>query len=204
MLIRVGALILILLLVACASGVSNSSGRMLQISGLLPNWDVDGMVQRADAVIIGAITKELGTKEIPGSLETVQFAYVFNDYEVAVERFLYPSEISSQQIAILTQAGPASKDSSVQVVVGEEKPEFKAGERILLFLESLQDPKFENTPGRPVPEGFTERNYYQVILSARYGKLVPADGKWRDSRTGIEVTVPEVEQAVDRQKANQP
>jgi hypothetical protein len=88
----------------------------------------------------------------------------------------------------------------VQVVVGEEKPSFSSGERVLLFLESLQSAKFQEPPGRPLPQGFTEQTYYQVIVSARYGKLIPAGDKWKDSRSDSEVTVQEIEQAIDRQK----
>lgn len=76
----------------------------------------------------------------------------------------------SSPLAVLSSAlDSSSNDSFVR--------RSKVGDRVLLFLESLQDPKFEIPPGRPVPEGFTEQNYYGVILSARYGKLVLSGDK---------------------------
>jgi hypothetical protein len=198
--IQTAVLMLVFSLLACSSGASDSNGRVVQVFGLLPNWDVDGIVRESNAIVIGTITREIGTKEIPRSLHTVESVYVFEDYEVAVERLIYPSDAHPQEIAILTQAGVATKDDSVKVVVGEEKPNFSIGERVLLFLESLQGAEFQDSPGRPVPEGFTEQTYYQVLMSARYGKLSPAGENWKDSRSDNEITVSEIEQAVARQK----
>jgi hypothetical protein len=130
MLVRVVALILILSLLACGStsAASDSSGRMIKRFVDLPNWDVDGMAQQADAVIIGTLTREMGTKrEIAHSFDNeVRLFSIFKDYEVEIERFIYPIDAPSPQIAIITEAGYASDDETVQVVDSEPEPDFKS------------------------------------------------------------------------------
>lgn len=60
---------------------------------------------------------------------------------------------------------------------------------------------FTEFPGFTVPPGFTADTYFNHLVSARYGKLVPAGAEWKDSRSGEPVSVTEIEEAVARAQA---
>ncbi len=64
---------------------------MIVIRGNRPNWDLEAMVKRSDAVVIVSFTKDLGSKRQPGeNEEPPRFDFLFKDFELTVEKFLYP------------------------------------------------------------------------------------------------------------------
>lgn len=196
-----GLFLVVVLMLSCSSKEQTRT----TIHGSLPNWNLDEIVERSDAVVVAKVVREIGTKRIPGF--GPGWDYVYKDYDLTVELAIYPASLP-QPIAGLVEAGVASNDSTVRVSRPDgELLEFRVGERVMLFLESLKGEKFENTAGRPIPRGFTKETYYQVIISAGYGKLLPVGAKWKDSRVPKEVnfgevTIAEVEQAVARVKRN--
>ena len=69
---------------------------------------------------------------------------------------------------------------------------------MLLFLESLEDPQFCESPGRPVPKGFTESTYFRVIVGGLFAKLLPEGDKWKDTRSNQTFTIAHLRDAIDR------
>ena len=92
-----------------------------------------------------------------------------------LQEVLYPEGDFQSEIAVLVEAGISG--SGVTVIQPEDVPSFREQERMLLFLESLEGPKFSEGVGRPVPKGFSEKTYYQVVIDSLYGKMLPGEDK---------------------------
>ncbi len=156
----------------------------LFVGGLRPGWDVEEMVKQSDAVVIGVVSEGLGTKLAPGGNDDPpRFHYKFRDFAFTVEEVLYAERGElPDRIAIMTEAGITTTSADITVFGGNDIPDFRVGERALVFLDNLDDPVYTaEGVGRPAPEGFTESSYFQVVIGARYSKLSPDDGQWRDS-----------------------
>ena len=172
---------------------------VIEVSGTRPNWDVAEMVNRADAVVIGTLTGDLGSKTAPADDDDPPlFHYQYKDYSMSIDESLYPEKGMQDSIAILVEAGAAGTDDSVLVRGDDDVPAFFTDEKVLVFLESLKGSEFAEGVGRPVPKGFTEDTYYQVIIGAGLGKLTESDDKWEDSRTGETVTLDDIREAVSQ------
>ena len=180
--------LLMLLVAALNTGCSAESPTdpdgetTMMIDGTWPNWDVEDMVKQSDAIVVGAISRELGSKQEPGFGDTTRFYYDYKDYELTIQEVLHSSTDLPEQIAILAEVGVSTDEGSA--ILGLERiPSFQPDERILVFLRSLEGPKFSEGVGRPVPNGFKEETYFQVIVGGKFGKLLPEDGKWKDAST---------------------
>ena len=177
------AIALAAIITACAPAVdpvpeaTPKGGLVVQSFGLRPTWDLDAMVKRSDAVVIGALTSELAVKRQPGGNEDPpRFHYLFKDFELTVDRSLHPRSGLPTPIAVLVEAGFAANAASI-AIAGNDTPEFLLDERVLLFLESQEEVRFAQGVGRPVPAGFAKEAYYQAIIGARFGKLSLAGDK---------------------------
>ncbi len=171
---------------------------VVRVFGTRPSWDVEDMVKRSDAVVVGMISSELGEKQQPGVGEPPKLYYNYRDYEFTVEEVLYSNTDLPTRIAILIEDGASGVDGS-RVVGMEDLPTLQANERILLFLESLDAPKFSGGVGRPVPTGFTETTYFQVIIGSRFAKMLREGDEWKDARNGQKFTVGQLANAIERQ-----
>ncbi len=201
------ALVVLTLILAAACGKPESpapsqteakgANSVITVHGHLPNLSLKEMVAESDAVVIGTLDEELGTKLKHGGNEPrPKFYYQYKDFRLAVEDALYPKDTFPAEIAVLVETGIVSARENQSVRNDNSAPIYTRGEKVLLFLENLKDPKFDTGPGRPVPRGYTPDNYYLGIVTASYGKMEPADGKWRDSRSGKSFTRGEAEQAI--------
>ena len=142
------------------------------------------MVKQSDAVVIGVVSEDLGAKLVPGgNNDPPRYHYEFRDFAFTVEEVLYAERGElPDRIAIMTAAGITTTSSDITVFGGNDIPDFQAGERVLVFLDSLDDPVYSaEGVGRPVPKGITESSYFQVVIGARYSKLSLDDGQWKDS-----------------------
>ena len=175
--------------------------RVIKVFGARPSWDVEDMVKRSDAVVIGMISRDLGDKQQPGVGEPPKLYYKYKDYEFTVEEVLHSEKDLPMQIAILVEDGASAVGESRMVGV-EDLPTLLANERMLLFLESLEGPKFSEGVGRPVPKGFTESTYFQVIVGSKFAKLLPERDEWKDARSNQKFTAEKLENAIERHKAN--
>ena len=170
---------------------------VVEVVGLLPSWNLEEMVARSDAIVIGRVSRELGSKEFPepvGGGEEPRYAWKNLDYELEIETVLKPRTLQSDVLALMIGAGIVPAREGIEVA-GLEDPELAVGERILVFLERIPD---EESPGVPivVPSGFDRERYYLVILSSNYSKLVPDGDLWRDVRSRSVVSLRDIEKAV--------
>ena len=172
--------------------------------GLLPNWDVEDMVKRSDAVVIGMVSRDLGSKQETEFNDPPRFNYNFKDYELTVEEVIYSRADLPERIAILVEDGLSAVDGStvVSVVGMDDVPTLQADERMLLFLESLEGPKFSEGAARPVPKGFTESNYFRIVIGSLFAKLLPEGDKWKDTRSNQTFTIAQLRGAIDQHKAD--
>ncbi len=185
------------------AGASEDPGEdriVVEVSGLTPSWNLDQMVAQSDAIVIGRVSRELGSKEFPellGGGEESRFAWSFLDYELEVETVLKPQSLQSDVVALMIGAGIVPAREGIEVTSNFEEPELAVGERILVFLEKIPD---EESPGVPivVPSGFDRERYYLVILSSNYSKLVPEGDLWRDVRSSKVVSSQDIQQKVVR------
>lgn len=181
--------------------LDNANGKtVVGVDHTRPGWNVEDMVKRSDAVVIGSFTADLGDKQKTwgGSQSRLNINYDFKDYQLAVERVIYSKGDLESDIAVLVEAGISSPGN--KVLQPEDIPSFQADERMLLFLESLKDYDDPDGVGRPVPKGFSENTYYRLIMGSLYGKLLADGDKWEDSITGKEVTVEQIADAVREYK----
>ena len=194
-------LCLLLGLSGCSgAGASEGPGEeriVVEVLGLNPSWNLEEMAARSDAIVIGMVSRELGSKEFPepvGGGEEPRYAWRFLDYELEVETVLKPRSLQSDVLALMIGAGIVPTREGIEVA-GLEDPELAVGERILVFLERIPD---EESPGIPivVPSGFDRERYYLVILSSNYSKLVPDGDLWRDVRSQGVVSLRDIEEAV--------
>ena len=156
------------------------------------------MVARSDAIVIGKVSRELGSKEFPellGGGEESRFAWRFLHYGLEVETVLKPRSLQAGVLALMIGAGIVPAREGIDVSSYFEDPELAVGERILVFLERIPD---EESPGVPivVPSGFDREQYYLVILSSNYSKLVPDGDLWRDVRSNSVVSSQDIQQKV--------
>lgn len=181
-------------IVGCGSGVADVADTKNEIavgvSQTRPGWDVEDMVKRSDAVVVGSFSADLGSKQKAWPGGSLNISFEFKDYLFSVEEVLYPEGAFPSKIAVLVEAGISSPDAAV--IQPEGVPAFQQQERMLLFLESLEGPKFSEGAARPVPKGFSERTYYRAIVGSLYGKLLSEEDKWGDSRTGNTLTVDQI------------
>ena len=184
-----------------AAPTVSESETVVKIFGTRPAWDVEDMVRRSDAVVIAMLSRDLGTKQQPGVGEPPKFNYTYKDYELTVEEVIYSKANLPERIAILVEDGISAVDES-RVVGMDDIPTLQANERMVLFLESLEGPKFSEGAGRPVPKGFTESTYFQVIIGSQFAKLLAEGGKWKDTRSNQTLTVAQLRDAIDRHKAD--
>jgi hypothetical protein len=200
-------LVLVLLLVGLAAAVTGCAAQEkappeVGEIRLSPTWSVRETVERADAVVIGTLDANLGSKATPGAQP--YYLTLYTDYRLALEQVLYkPQGPASGNIAILIRTGivPTTPGSHVGEIGGF--PTFQTGERVLLFLARISQEQLRQQPGHFVPQGFTPDEYYRPLVSAVYGKLVPQGGDWKDSRSGKTVTLSELREAIDSVKKAQ-
>ena len=176
---------------------------MVHIMGLLPDWDLEDMVQRSDAVAIGILQEDLGTKTEPGGLnDPPTYYYEFTDYKFTVETAFYPRTLPDQ-IAVLAETGAVPGNDNIFVQGHDGVPTFAVGERVILFMQSLEDEeRFGDGASRPVPDGFTVDDYYIAIVGGVYGKIMRSGKKWEDSRTGKSFTTDKLASAIEEIKKN--
>ena len=184
--------------------VADASGEdtIYMAFGSRPGWDENGMVQSADAVVIGTFTAHLGDKQ--ESLGDSGLIFHYKDYELTVESTLYPDDLDTK-LAVLVENG-ATGPAGQTVGGREDVPDWQDGEKMLLFLESMKDDEqHKEGVGRPVPNGFTKEVYYQVIIGGEYGKLVQDGDDWKDSNSQSTLSVQDINDSIENYKgANRP
>ena len=201
----VGLLMLILTVLSAGCSANGQSAvptasegdTVVKVFGTRPKWDVEDMLKQSDAVVIGTVSRDLGAKQQPGTGEPPKLYYKYKDYEFMVEEVLNSKASLPERIAILIEDG-ATAANGAKVVGLEDIPTIQNNERMLLFLESLEGPKFTEGVGRPVPKGFTESTYFQLIIGSQFAKMLPEGDKWEDVRTGEAFTIMQLKDAIDR------
>ncbi len=126
--------------------------------------------------------------------------YDYKDYKLTVEEALYPAGDLPVEIAVLVPDGISAPNATA--LRPDDFPSFVEQEKMLLFLENLEGPKFGEGVARPVPKGFTEKTYYRAIVGAFYGKLSQDGDKWEDSRSGKTATLDQIRAALEQHKSD--
>ena len=197
-LVMIMALVLPLLLVACAA-----TQNVLTVShASMPDWDLDEMVERSDAVVVGTISRELASKGVPSGPpdDLDSLVLIFTDYELEVQRYLYPPLASPRTIAIMGVGGETEHKGTLVSFGLDQEPQFEVGERVLLFLWHLPADAYD-IEGYSIPVGFTRDSYYDVLASRDYGKFVlAADNIGKDDQSGKSLAISDVEAVIERVK----
>ena len=180
----------------------HSEGMVVMVDGLLPPWDLGDMVKQSDAIVMGVLKSEIGTKTAPGGAnDPPRFSYEFTDYEVRVERVFYPKDGLPGTIAVLAETGAVPAGETDHVVTSDEIPVYAEGDKVILFLRSLAEyEKSSEGVGRPVPEPFGAEDYFRALVGREFGKMQNNGAEWEDSRSGKTFTVSQLEEAVEDNK----
>ena len=199
------ALVLTLALVACSAAAPSSepTESVVMVTSLMPDWNLDEMVRRSDAVVIGTLAEELGTRTYPGSAppgESPKYQEEFKDFEFAVERTIYSAKKLPDSILVLTGPRSVPVDDHKKVVEDKDIPTFAANDRVLLFLDGLDDAMYNEGPGMVVPTGYVKGDYYFVIVAGDYGKLTERAGSWEDTRNLKMISVERIMETVRKVK----
>ena len=81
--------------------------------GLMPTWDLETIIKKSDAVILGKVTRELSSK--PYSYRNDDVIIVLTDYEITVETFLYPPDANPKAIAVTVFGGASEYKGRSQI-----------------------------------------------------------------------------------------
>ncbi|MEX0761155.1 MAG: hypothetical protein WD208_08180 [Dehalococcoidia bacterium] len=183
---------LILVLMGCNDEFSGDF-TVSHRSSLLPNWSIEELTGNADIAVIGTVGQTLDTRFAPiNSSENPGVGYSYTTVLLNVEDVVHPGESLASEIAVLLEPSVVSSDASVTALQSRDIPGFEAGERVMVFLEKVHPSLIEDGVVS-VPDGFTSDTYFRTLVTARYGKLLPAGNEWRDSRSGEEVRLAAVE-----------
>ncbi len=169
----------------------------------MPDWTLDEMIERSDAVVIGTVAEELAVKTHHGHAppgKTPRYNREFKDYELTVERTFYSSEELPGAIAVLTGPQVVSSNQNTRIAEIGDIPTFATKERVLLFLDGLDDPMYNEGPGVVVPDGYENGDYYFTIIAGNFGKLMEREGRWADTRSYKTVSVERIKETVEQVK----
>ena len=175
---------------------------VVRTEGLQPDWDLDTMVRRSDAVVVATVRETLDTSQYPGPSsggETPKYNEEFRNHRLTIETAYHPASLSGD-VAVMTGPYPVQSDPNISVAVQDQIPEFAVGDRVLVFLDSLDDPVYSDGPVKTAPDGYTKARYYRPIIGSYYGKLMVVGLHWSDTRSHKSVSENQVTEAVARQK----
>ena len=188
---------------APAGGEDLDSGKsVVQVRGLQPDWGVGEMVRRSDAVVVATVSGSLGSNRFPGPSadgDEAKYEREYRDYLLTVETAYYPASLSGS-IAVMTGPYAVQSDPDILIDGHSDIPAFAVGDRVLVFLDSLDDSLYSEGAGKDAPDGYSKSQYYRTITGSHYGKVMESDGEWSDSRSARSLTLDEVRQAVQRHK----
>ena len=184
-----------------STDTANSGKSIVMTTGLQPDWNLDQMVKRSDAVVVGTVAEYLRSTEYAGPTpggEDPEYNREYRDYRFTVETVYHPSSLPD---TIVVMAGPYSVQSNPQILIHDtgEIPGFSVNDRVMLFLDSLDDPAYSTGPGQTPPDGYTKADYYRPITGSYFGKLTENGEQWSDTRSNKSVSANQVSEAVDRQ-----
>lgn len=186
-----------------AGGEDLDSGKsVVRVRGLQPDWNVDEMVRRSDAVVVATVAESLGSNRFPGPSadgDEAKYDREYRDYLLTVETAYYPASLSGS-IAVMTGPYPVQSNPDILIDGHSDIPLFAVGDRVLVFLDSLDDSVPSEGPGKKAPDGYNKSRYYRTITGSHYGKVMEDGGEWSDSRSTRSLTLDEVRQAVQRHK----
>ncbi len=181
----------------------NNDKHTIFVDGLSPDWTLNEMVQRSDAIVSGTVSEALRTQTVDGPApngETPKYNEEHRDYKITVETPFYPSSGLPAEIAVMVAPFPVPSNDRYNIVGSGDIPTFSTGERVLIFLQSLDDEKFNQGPGTTAPNGFTKANYYRAIIAGKFAKLTPDGTDWSDTRSSDSVTESQIREAVTNEK----
>ena len=188
--------------VSDTSDTTDAGKSVVRMTGLQPDWNIDEMVRRSDAVVVATVTESLGSNRYPGPSadgDEPKYDREYRDYKLTVETAYYPSALSGS-IAVMTGPYPVQSNPDILIDGHSDIPHFAVNDRVLVFLDSLDDSVYSEGPGKTAPHGYNKAQYYRAITGSHYGKLVENGAQWSDSRSSKSVSANEVEEAVTRQK----
>ncbi len=187
------------LLVGCST--QQPTG-ILTVHGLQLDWNLDEMVRRSDAVVVGQISEALGTTTIDGPAppgEDARYDEEFHNYKLTVETSYHPASLP-ESIAVMTGPYPVSDDANL-LVEHDQIPGFAVNDRVLVFLDSLDDLAYADGPTDTAPTGYTKATWYRVITGSRFSKLTERGSRWEDTRSFETVSVEAIREAVMDEKS---
>lgn len=199
--------VLAVLGMGCASSsatrdTADADKSVVMVTGLQPDWTLDEMVRRSDAVVLGTVQESLGSNRHPGPAaggDIAKYEREYRDFKLTIETAYHPSTLSGS-IAVMTGPYPVQSDPNIRIDTHSDIPHFAVNDRVLVFLDSLNDPVYADGPGETAPDGYTKSTYYRPITSSNYGKLTESGVQWSDTRSNKSVSLNQVEQAVSRHK----
>ena len=167
------------------------------IHASLVHWDLDEIVAESDAVIIGTVSQDFGSNPVPFHLgKEDDIVYVLKDYAVTVEEYLHPAGGATGTISLTTMGGDTMYKGKQVAYRPPDDPALNKGEKILVFLRHIPEEAYDGF-GHPLPEGFTNKDHYGVLVSQDYGKFVVADdGTATDPRSNKRLNVQDVRDAI--------
>ena len=175
--------------------------RIFTMSGMMPDWNLEEMVKRSDAVVIGTLGAELGIKIEPGGgNDPPYYNQVYTDYELTVEQTIYPSSGLPAKIAVLVGPNSVPARDNITIIDDGDLPTYVTNEKVLLFLERLDKPHFNEGPGKTPPTDYPKADYYNVVVGNQYGKLTQDGDKWFDGRSSKTITVSDIEDEIEEHK----
>ncbi len=109
-----------------AEGEQRTYTKTVKLTSLNPNWDLEDMVERSDAIVIGTLTSELASKTSPDRTNTPpKFNYVFKDYKMTKEEAIYPTSGLPDSIAVLAETGIEATNANTRVISDAKIPDLR-------------------------------------------------------------------------------
>ena len=185
-----------------AADAADSGKSVVRTQGLQPDWNLDAMVRRSDAVVVGTVEEVLGSNRYPGPSagdDEPRYDREYRNYKLTIQTAYHPASLSGA-IAVMTGPYPVQSNPNILVDDHSNIPDFAVNDRVLVFLDSLDDSVYSEGPGETAPDGYTKARYYRTITGSHYGKLTENGVQWSDTRSNKSVSANQVREAVTLQK----
>ena len=153
--------VLAVLGMGCASSsatrdTADADKSVVMVTGLQPDWTLDEMVRRSDAVVLGTVQESLGSNRHPGPAaggDIAKYEREYRDFKLTIETAYHPSTLSGSIAGgvghdqhpgpgrVMTGPYPVQSDPNIRIDTHSDIPHFAVNDRVLVFLDSLNDHK---------------------------------------------------------------
>lgn len=148
------------------------AGKRVSLNSLVIEQDLPSLTKNSTVIVVGTI-EEILPSQISIDKNTGD-KIVITDYVLSPEKVIKGSV--GKDIIIRTIGGTVGEEKNKLTVIAEDSPDFKIGEKVLVFLSKGTDEFFDLSEGQYTVEGWFQGKYEIVDKNAKnVKKIIPLD-----------------------------